>query len=73
MLMALSPSERVHMAGRMFESARRIAEAGIRHREPGLDAVEVRRRLFVQFYGPDFSRDQLNRIMDAIPALRRTS
>lgn len=52
MLLAIPPGRRVAMALRMFDTARLLAEAGLR--AAGVtDPREIRRRLLVAFYGDE--------------------
>lgn len=48
-----SPDERVRMVGRMFESAKALATAGIRHVTPDISDVDLYVALFDRFYGRD--------------------
>ena len=67
MLMALSPGERIAMASRMFNTAKALALAGIQHREgPIDDPVLIRQKLFLHFYGYDFTPEETDRIFTFI-------
>ncbi len=67
MLMALSPGERIAMACRMFNTAKALALAGIQHREgPIDDPILIRQKLFLHFYGNDFTPEETDRILAAI-------
>ena len=67
MLMALSPGERIAMASRMFNTAKALALAGIQHREgPIDDPVLIRQKLFLHFYGHDFTPEETDRILTFI-------
>ena len=59
MLRNLSPARRLEMACDMFSTARSLAIAGLRTREPGLSGRALKRALFVHFYRGDFSPEQL--------------
>ena len=50
MLLALTPTERVRMASRMFDTARRSARAGIGRQS---SQFEERRQMFFRLYGDD--------------------
>ncbi len=54
MLLELSPSERLRMASRMFDTARRLMRAGMAEKSPS----EVRRQLFLRLYGHDIHDDK---------------
>lgn len=50
-LRALTVVERAAMLSRLCRGVRALAEAGIRHAQPGLSADEVRRELTARLYG----------------------
>lgn len=50
-LRALPPSERLRIAAALSASVRRLAEAGIRQRHPGIGEREVAARLAARLYG----------------------
>ena len=67
MLMALPPGRRVAMALGMFDTARALAEAGLR--ATGLsDPRAVRRAIFLRFYGDDFGPRETAAILSALDA-----
>ena len=68
LLLACSPSERLAMAGRMFGTAKALVEAGIRQQHGELPPAELRRHLFLRFYGQDFSETEKKRILDSLLA-----
>ena len=51
-IMALSPEERLLMGSRMFDVARAMAIASF---PPGLNEIELKRRLCERFYGDEVS------------------
>jgi hypothetical protein len=62
MLMRRSGAERVKMGASMFATARVLAVASIRAKEPSVSADALRRALFLRFYGGDFDPEQRERI-----------
>jgi hypothetical protein len=66
--MALPPGRRVAMACEMFQTAKALARAGILQNGP-LPEVEIRCRLFLQFYGSDFSAEDRTRILESLRAV----
>ena len=68
MLMSLSPAERLAMACRMFDTAKALALAGIRRREPTVvaDSPAARQKLFLHFYRNDFSPHETARILSRL-------
>ena len=47
-LLALAPAERVSLCADMFDTARALVEASL---PPGLDPIELRRKICRRFYG----------------------
>lgn len=54
------------MGREMFTTAKALALAGIRRELGTEDPVETRRRLFIRFYGSDFSVEETERILEHI-------
>jgi hypothetical protein len=63
---ARSVAERVEMATSMFGSAKQVARAGIRMELGDIPESEMRRLLFLRFYGDDFSDVQTAAILRVI-------
>jgi hypothetical protein len=60
----VAPAERFRMGCEMFSAAKELAVIGIR-REMGYDdPKEMRRRLFLRFYGTDFTQKETERILE---------
>ena len=70
MIMALSPQERLKRGCAMFQTAKLLAIASIRQ-ELGSAASEreIRRRVFLRFYGQDFSQEETSKILARIQHL----
>jgi hypothetical protein len=66
MLMRRSPEERLRMAFSMYDAARLLVEAGIRMRHPDISPAEMKRQVFLRFYGDEFDDDQKKRILEAL-------
>jgi len=62
LIMARSPSERLAMACRMFETAKSLVLAGILREHGPLPPQALRRHLFMRLYGEDFDHDERERI-----------
>ena len=60
MLMQRSGAERMLMGARMFETAKQLVLASL---PPELPEQEKRVQLFLRFYGPDFSPDKRDEII----------
>ena len=55
MVLALTPLERLKMAGRMYASGKKLALSGILKEEGMLSQTELQERLFLRLYGTDFT------------------
>ena len=58
-----TPAQRVRMGSDMFSAAKTMAMAGIRKEIGHDDPKEMRRRLFMRFYGTDFTPEETERIL----------
>ena len=61
------PEERLRMGCSMFTTAKAMVEASIREDSPALSLLEIRKRIFLRFYGEDFSsvcRDKILKELD---------
>lgn len=63
MLMSVTPGERVKMACSMFHAARALVLSSLRAEDPTATPVQLRQRLFLRFYGHEFSPDETRRIL----------
>jgi hypothetical protein len=54
MLMLRSGAERLRMGAAMFEAAKRLVRAGLGDPDGRDDSVEMRVKIFLRVYGPDF-------------------
>jgi hypothetical protein len=66
MLMSKSPAERLKMASRMFDSARKLVMAGILKEEGHIDTLRLRAQLFLRMYGNDFTAAKREKIIKKI-------
>lgn len=67
MLIALTPEERLRMASRMYDTARKPIRAAILRENPGLNEAQLRAQLFLKMYGGDFSHDEIRKIIQKLP------
>jgi len=56
-LAAMSGQERMAAFWQLMDTARALAEAGVRHRHPDADDEEVKLRLAVAAHGPELVRE----------------
>lgn len=71
MLMARSGEERLKMGCSMHATARALAKAALRQNYPQARPAELKRLLFLHFYGTDFKPEQCDRIASALGKFRR--
>ena len=70
MLLSKSPLERLRMASRMYDSAKKLAILGLLKNRKHLDPSRLRGELFLRIYGNDFSVTDRERIMEKIPNMQ---
>ncbi len=63
MMMKKSGQERLKMGFSMFDMARRQVIASIKAKNPNADIREIRREIFLRFYGQDFSPEEREKIL----------
>ena len=63
MLMERSGQERLEMGCSMYDAARAIVRSSILNENPGLTEGELKERIFLRFYGLDFSETQKRKII----------
>jgi hypothetical protein len=66
MLMKRSGEERLKMGCSMHATARVLAVASLLQKHPGSRPTEIKRLLFLHFYGAEFEPDQRQRIAAAL-------
>ena len=67
LIMALTPAQRLGMASGMFQAAKTLAAAGIRAEAARRgESVDMKRELFLRFYGTDFSKEKMRAILRAL-------
>ena len=75
-LLAKSGGERMAMGCAMFDDAKALVTAGVRAANPGADEREIKRQVFLGFYGEDFPPEKREKILAALfgprTALKKT-
>ena len=66
LMMSRSPSERVAMACRMFQTGKSLIQAGILQEHGKLQPEELRRRTFLRLYAQDFAQDEREQIAKSL-------
>ena len=54
----------------MFDAAKILMEAGIRHENESMSKPQLRAKLFVRMYGGDFSKSEIEKIMKHLPNMQ---
>lgn len=67
MIMELSPEERMLRCFRMFDQAKALARAGL-EAEANPQNLSMRARIFLRFYGTEYSEEEQAQIIRAIDA-----
>ena len=67
MLMSRTPTERLRMVSRMYDSGRKLVISGIQNGRQPLNASQLRGQLFLRMYGNDFSAADIKKIINKIP------
>lgn len=67
MMMSKSGEDRLRMGFSMFETARRQIITAIREERPDIDERELRKRVFLRFYGHEFNEVEREKILKGFP------
>lgn len=71
MMMKKSGQERMMMGFSMFEMARRQVVASVKMNNPDADVKDIRRGIFLRFYGQDFSPEEREKILSKLDTVKR--
>lgn len=63
LMMKKTGEERLRMGFSMFEMARKQVFASILNQNPNADPKEIRKQLFLRFYGNDFTPEECEKIL----------
>ena len=66
MLMKKSGQERMQFGFSMFEMARKQIIASVKMENPGADNREIKKMIFLRFYGHEFSKEEQGKILKRI-------
>lgn len=70
MLLSKSSLQRLRMASRMYDSAKKLAISGLLREREHLDPSKLREELFLRIYGNDFSERDKERIIAKISRIK---
>ena len=68
LIMNKSGEERLLMGCSMYDTARQIVCSAIYNNRPGIREKEMRKEIFLRFYGKEFSRDEREKVLSALMA-----
>lgn len=66
MMMEHSSEERLQMGCSMFDTAKEIVRSSILERHPHISMQELKKEIFLRFYGEDFEPEQKRKILDLL-------
>jgi len=67
MMAKKTPEERLRMACSMIAAAKTLVRSGIIHEDNTLTEAQIRGRMFLRFYGNDFSPEEIQQIVSKMP------
>ena len=65
-LMARTPEERLKMGCSMFDAAKQIVRSSILNKDSNISDQELKKKIFLRFYGHDFPLQKLKRILNSL-------
>ena len=66
LIMSKSGEERLLMGCSMYDTAKRIVRSAIYNSRPEITDAEIKREIFLRFYGPDFSQAERDKFFSAL-------
>ena len=66
MIMSRSGRERMQMGFSMFDTAKQIAKSAILEHEPEISTKDMNKKIFLRFYGQEYSKEQKEKILEAL-------
>lgn len=66
MLLSRPPEERLRMGFSMYDTAREIVKSAIRHKSPEIAPGDLKKEIFLRFYGFEFDAREKKKIMAAL-------
>ena len=63
LIMNKSGEERLLMGCCMYDTARQIVRSAIYNTRPGITEKEMKKEIFLRFYGKEFSRDDREKLL----------
>ncbi len=66
LMMRKSGEQRLLMGCSMYDTAKQIVLNSICNRQPGITEAEIKREIFLRFYGPEFSQAERDKFFSAL-------
>ena len=66
MIMRKSGEERMLIGCSMYDTAKKIILSAIRNNHPGITDDEIKREIFLRFYGPEFNPEERKKLLSEI-------
>ena len=66
LMMRKSGEQRLLMGCSMYDTAKQIVLNSICNRQPGITDAEIKREIFLRFYGPEFSQVERDKFFSAL-------
>ncbi|MHC4555920.1 MAG: hypothetical protein ACYTFW_02325 [Planctomycetota bacterium] len=66
LIRAKSNEERLLMGCSMYDTAKQIVCSAINNSHPGITGVEIKKEIFLRFYGQDFSRADREKFLSSL-------
>ncbi|MHC4628699.1 MAG: hypothetical protein ACYTDV_17105 [Planctomycetota bacterium] len=70
MMMRRSGEERLRMGCSMYDAARQIVRSAILETNAGVTDAEMKKEIFLRFYGHEFSRNERDKVISALTRRR---
>jgi len=68
LMMSKTGQERLVMGCSMYDTARQIVLSAVRNRRPEITDAEIKREIFLRFYGQEFSEADREKLLSALGA-----
>ncbi len=66
LMMSKTGEQRLLMGCSMYDTAKRIVRSAIYNSRPGITDAEIKREIFLRFYGSEFSEDDRKKLLSAL-------
>jgi len=66
LMMSKTGQQRLLMGFSMYDTAKQIVRSAIYNSRPDITGVEMKKEIFLRFYGKEFSRDDREKFLSAL-------